>query len=206
MEAKSIKLGGFKGLFNMRRKDLSLDEFKTVDDTTSEDFSRAKEEILQAFIQFLIAKQHNKIDFTNLSEENLAILKETNLDLGLRTKSSEFYQVQLLTRENIFVIYHNVSDFEFTRGASNVKLKNGRSEKFAWCESPKVDFTFLDIDIDKAIRNLSQLTLLRGSDEQKEKALSGIKERVIFLIREALQGKDILDITSNGLDFDTSIA
>lgn len=187
METKqNNKLGAIKNLFNSRKSELSLDEFRTVSDTTSEDLAQAKEEIIEGFVNFLNLKQQNKLDYSNLTEESLAILRATDLDLGLPTKSSEFYTIKVLTRDNIFVVYHNTSDFEFVRGSSQLKLNNGRSSKLAWNQVPKVEFNLLDINIRKAILNLSKLTLLRGTDEQQEQTLLEIEEKIISSIKNTL--------------------
>lgn len=187
METKqNNKLGAIKNLFNSRKSELSLDEFRTVSDTTSEDLAQAKEEIIEGFINFLNLKQQNKLDFSNLTEESLAILRATDLDLGLPTKSSEFYTIKVLTRDNIFVVYNNISDFEFVRGSSQVKLNNGRSSRLAWDQVPKVEFNLLDININKAILNLSKLTLLRGTNEQQEQILLEIEEEIIHSIKNTL--------------------
>lgn len=165
-----------------------------ITDTTHQDILDSKVDILNTFTQFVILKQKNQLNYTNLSEKQLAILNETKLNLGLPVRANEFYVVMNILKDELFVVYHSCSDFIVQKGSSELALANGRSKIYTWDELPKVDFDFSDINIMNSLLNLSNYTHLRHrapEREEKLEILSSLVPDICKILELASTGHDI---------------
>ena len=174
-------------------------------DSTNKDIVAAKSEIVEAFTHFLADYQNQRLDYLDLSESQLAILGAVRFNFGIQTEEGELYLVKSVSRQRVHVVTHSIDDFISNKKSSEVSIVNGVTTIYSWDDLPKIDFNYEDIDVKKALMNLSELTALSfriPSEYERTQIINSLIPNIHELMKLISEGMNLDDYQSTAPEHD----
>lgn len=159
----------------------------------------AEEEIFQLFDNFLTDYKNDNIDFQNLNNYQIAILNATPLGFRLLLEEGQCFKVKKVTKEKIYIMYYYDDNTKTKKELSKITLMKDFVHAHSWNEFSDINLAIEDIDVDKAVFNLSKdtgISIFVKDEESIKKLLKPLVKKTKSQLKEFIYSLD------NNLDYE----
>lgn len=190
----------FGKIFKNKQNTLSTKKVKLVEsklELTQEEIDCILAEIKSYFLDFRNILLKDKVDFTKLQEEDLAILRGCRINLGISLPSGYTCKIEKLSSTHVFYRIVRI-DFKET----TINYVPGKLVSTKWTDFEEIFIEDCDIDISKAVLNLAteSVLYLNCSDYQFSNEVAKLTNEII----NEITSEHSVDFNTLNIDDDTA--
>ena len=187
-------------IFKNKQNTLSTKKVKLVEsklELTQEEIDCILAEIKSYFLDFRNILLKDKVDFTKLQEEDLAILRGCRINLGISLPSGYTCKIEKLSSTHVFYRIVRI-DFKET----TINYVPGKLVSTKWTDFEEIFIEDCDIDISKAVLNLAteSVLYLNCSDYQFSNEVAKLTNEII----NEITSEHSVDFNTLNIDDDTA--
>lgn len=187
-------------IFKNKQNTLSTKKVKLVEsklELTQEEVDCILAEIKSYFLDFRNILLKDKVDFTKLQEEDLAILRGCRINLGISLPSGYTCKIEKLSSTHVFYRIVRI-DFKET----TINYVPGKLVSTKWTDFEEIFIEDCDIDISKAVLNLAteSVLYLNCSDYQFSNEVAKLTNEII----NEITSEHSVDFNTLNIDDDTA--
>lgn len=190
----------FGKIFKNKQNTLSTKKVKLVEsklELTQEEVDCILAEIKSYFLDFRNILLKDKVDFTSLQEDELAILRACRINLGISLPSGYTCKIEKLSSTHVFYRIVRI-DFKET----TINYVPGKLVSTKWTDFEEIFIEDCDIDISKAVLNLAteSVLYLNCSDYQFSNEVAKLTNEII----NEITSEHSVDFNTLNIDDDTA--
>lgn len=187
-------------IFKNKQNTLSTKKVKLVEsklELTQEEIDCILAEIKSYFLDFRNILLKDKVNFTKLQEEDLAILRGCRINLGISLPSGYTCKIEKLSSTHVFYRIVRI-DFKET----TINYVPGKLVSTKWTDFEEIFIEDCDIDISKAVLNLAteSVLYLNCSDYQFSNEVAKLTNEII----NEITSEHSVDFNTLNIDDDTA--